>query len=80
MNKNCNQIQDMLFVEKGINWNDYPTICKRGTGCRKQMTEIKCQNDPDKTVMRKKWIIDTEIPVFTQDMNYIYDIVMLKES
>lgn len=80
MNKNCNQIQDMLFVEKGINWNNYPTICKRGTGCRKQMTEIKCQNDPDKTVMRKKWIIDTEIPVFTQDMNYIYDIVMLKES
>ena len=70
----------MLFAEKGINWNDYPTICKRGTGCRKRMTEIKCQNDPDKTVMRKKWIIDTEIPVFTQDMNYIYDIVMLKES
>lgn len=79
MNKNCNQIQDMLFTEKGINWNDYPTVCKRGTGCRKQMMQIECKNDPEKTVMRKKWIIDTEIPVFTQDMNYIYDIVTLRE-
>lgn len=79
MNKNCNQIQDILFTEKGINWNDYPTVCKRGTGCRKQMMQIECKNEPEKTVMRKKWIIDTEIPVFTQDMNYIYDIVTLKE-
>lgn len=29
-NKTCNMIQDMLFEQKGINWNDYPTRWKRG--------------------------------------------------
>lgn len=79
MNKSCDQIQDMLFVEKGINWNDYAIPCKRGTCCRKQMMEVECKNEPNKTVIRKKWIVDQEIPTFTQDMNYIHDIVMLKD-
>ena len=30
-NKNCNQIQEMLWGERNINWNDYPDKCKRGT-------------------------------------------------
>lgn len=29
-NKTCNMIQDMLWEQKGINWNDYPTRWKRG--------------------------------------------------
>ena len=29
-NKTCNMIQDMLYEQKGINWNDYPTMWKRG--------------------------------------------------
>lgn len=28
--KSCNTIQDMLFKEKGINFNDYPSLRKRG--------------------------------------------------
>jgi tRNA(His) 5'-end guanylyltransferase len=28
--KSCNDIQEMLFQEHGINFNDYPTIRKRG--------------------------------------------------
>lgn len=28
--KTCNMIQDMLFEQKGVNWNDYPTRWKRG--------------------------------------------------
>ncbi|GAB3825816.1 tRNA(His) guanylyltransferase Thg1 family protein [Dactylosporangium cerinum] len=27
---NSSQAQDLLFTEKGINWNDYPAGCKRG--------------------------------------------------
>lgn len=27
---NSDQMQDMLFREFGINWNDYPEVCKRG--------------------------------------------------
>ena len=34
-NKTCNMIQDMLHEQKGINWNDFPISCKRGTACVK---------------------------------------------
>ena len=30
-NKSCNMIQEMLLIEKGINWNDFDTRWKRGT-------------------------------------------------
>ena len=30
-NKSCNDIQDMLMIQKGINWNDFPTYQKRGS-------------------------------------------------
>ena len=29
--KSCNEIQDMLMTQRGINWNDFPTYKKRGT-------------------------------------------------
>lgn len=29
-NKSCNDIQEMLFTEKGVNWNDLPDGLKRG--------------------------------------------------
>ena len=34
-NKSCNQIQDMLMKQKGINWNDLPIYQKRGSCCIK---------------------------------------------
>ena len=33
--KSCNDIQDMLMEQKGINWNNTPTPWKRGTAWRK---------------------------------------------
>lgn len=33
--KSCNNIQDMLMTQKGINWNDYATTLKRGSCCIK---------------------------------------------
>ena len=35
-NKSCNDIQDMLKTQKGINWNDFPTYLKRGSCCIKE--------------------------------------------
>lgn len=35
-NKSCNDIQDMLMTQKGINWNDLPTYQKRGSCCIKE--------------------------------------------
>lgn len=48
-NKNTSQMQEMLFSVHGVNWNDYPTACKRGACCIKG---------------EKGWVIDTEIPIF----------------
>lgn len=35
-NKSCNDIQDMLMTQKGINWNNLPTYQKRGSCCVKE--------------------------------------------
>lgn len=55
--KSCNDIQDMLITQKHINFNDMATAFKRGVCC------IKTENEG--------WVIDTEIPVFTQNREYI---------
>lgn len=77
--KSCNEIQDMLFTQKGINWNDYPTMFKRGSCCIKQHIE-KEMEDPRNPgqiiqVTRRVWTIDTEIPIFTQNRAYIEDLI-----
>lgn len=61
---NCNQIQEKLFQEKGINFNDLPTSQKRGA------CVIKEKYDKDGTE-RSRWIVDMDIPIFTQDREYI---------
>lgn len=37
-NKNGPQMQEMLWKEKGINWNDYPAFFKRGTFVQRKKT------------------------------------------
>lgn len=73
--KNCSDIQDMLMLEKGINWNDYPTTLKRGSCCIKK--PFKINEGTDKETIRNKWVIDNEIPVFTQDKDYINKLVFI---
>ena len=34
--KNCAELQEMLFQKYGINWNDYPTRWKRGVAWTKE--------------------------------------------
>lgn len=73
--KKCDIIQDMLFVEKSINWNDYPTTLKRGSCCIK--VPVKINEGTDKETVRNKWVIDNEIPIFTQDKDYVNKLVMI---
>ena len=70
-NKSCNQIQDMLMEQKGINWNDLPTYQKRGACCIKNShivrrlsdeTVLCIVEDPGKHT--NEWIIDKNIPIF----------------
>ena len=35
-NRSCSEIQDMLMLQKGINWNNFSVQQKRGSCCRKE--------------------------------------------
>lgn len=73
--KNCNDIQDMLMLEKGINWNDFPTHLKRGSCCIKK--PFKINEGTDQETVRNKWVVDIEIPIFTQDRDYVNRLVFI---
>lgn len=82
-NKSCNDIQNMLMTQKGINWNDLPTYQKRGSCCVKREFWID-KNDGEEfskeysealdrtaidenAIKRTEWIIDTDIPIFRNE-------------
>ena len=76
--KSCNNIQDMLMIQKGINWNDYATTLKRGSCCIKVddgLTEYDEAGNICGYTQRSKWIIDNEIPIFSQNRNYIEKLI-----
>ena len=76
--KSCNNIQDMLMLQKGINWNDYSTTLKRGSCCIKaddSLTEYDEVGNICGYTKRSKWVIDNEIPIFTQDRNYVEKLI-----
>ena len=76
--KSCNDIQDMLMTQKSINWNDYATTLKRGSCCIKIDDGITKYDEVGNIcdyIPRSKWVIDTEIPIFTQNRNYIENLI-----
>ncbi|MDQ0111277.1 tRNA(His) guanylyltransferase Thg1 family protein [Paenibacillus harenae] len=56
--------QDKLFTEKGINWNELPVWQKRGVCITKQPLQVG-------DVVRNRWEVDHETPVFSQNRAYI---------
>lgn len=118
--KSCDEIQEMLFSQKGINWNDIETYKKRGTSvykvekyiifksslnpgdpCPKCKTPItssnmaspirqfvdcpKCWKVNGENVIytapkRTEYFIDRDIPIFTQDRNFIQKWVDVEEK
>lgn len=65
--KSQNDIQDMLMLELGINFNDMPAPFKRGVCCyRKDCSDVIVEG-PN----RNQWVIDLNIPIFTQDREFI---------
>ena len=70
-NKSCDELQEMLWQEKNINWNDFETVKKRGSCCTKTgkhtVVDMKTGEQKDRLV----WEIDEDIPIFTQDREYI---------
>lgn len=76
--KSCNNIQDMLMLQKSINWNDYSTTLKRGSCCIKIDDGITKYDEVGNIcdyIPSSKWVIDNEIPIFSQDRNYIEKLI-----
>jgi tRNA(His) 5'-end guanylyltransferase len=62
--KSTSDIQEMLWSEKNINFDNMPTEFKRGVCCYKRSVEKN-------GATRSEWFIDKEIPIFTQDRAYV---------
>lgn len=77
--KNVNDIQNMLLIQKNINWNYFTTDQKRGSCCVKNKIIIStdgitetCQLR-DTTKSENSWIIDHDIPIFKQEARKYID-------
>ena len=86
-NKSCNDIQDILMIQKGINWNDLPTYQKRGSCCVRNKIVIETDSVMaiaqlrDTSKSENEWIIDTEIPIFKgEGREYIDKLVFIGED
>ena len=67
---NTSQLQEKLFQERGINWNNFPVVNKRGS-C---ITRVAYDKNG---VERHKWQEDTNIPIFTKNREYIEKFVYI---
>ena len=79
--KSCNDIQDMLMTQKGINWNDFPTYQKRGSCVLKENYLDATPESTDSETIRNRWIIDKNIPIFKgENREYIERFVNVGEE
>lgn len=62
--RSTSEMQELLWQQKKINWNDFATSCKRGR-CAVRHT---FQRDGAE---RSEWQMDQQIPLFTADRQYI---------
>lgn len=83
-NKSCNEIQDMLITQKGINWNDLPTYQKRGSCIIKEKyfdSRVNEVADAYLNPWKIRWIIDENIPIFKGECReYIDKLIYVGEE
>lgn len=61
---NTSKLQNKMFSEKGVNWNDYSVVERRGTCIYKVPTKVIGLNG--ETVIRNKWTMDTNMPILSK--------------
>lgn len=74
--KSQSDIQEMLF-QKGINWNNYSIPEKRGSFVRRYTETI--EREDGVVIVRNPWYIDEEMPILTEDKNYIEELIQIGE-
>lgn len=80
--KSCNEMQEMLWQQKGINWSEYPDGFKNGRCVIKQTTKKDITFTHKKTkkeetikgVERKEWVV-IPAPVFTQNRDWLMQFI-----
>ena len=84
--KSCNDIQDMLMTQKGINWNDFPAYQKRGSCVVRNKIVLESDGIKEKCMLRdskqgeNNWIVDKDIPIFkSEGRRYIESLVNIGE-
>lgn len=81
LGKSGNEMQEMMWQEHGVNFNDYPASFKRGTFVRRELIEIKltddeCSDIPEEyridgqTVMRHR-MVELDMPKFSTVTNRV---------
>jgi tRNA(His) 5'-end guanylyltransferase len=60
----ADEIVELLSQECGINFNDYPSVFRKGAACYKTSQVV---ND----VIKNKWVINDNLPIFTQDKSFL---------
>lgn len=61
----CDKLQDKLFLEKGLNWNELEVSKKRGTSC------IKAEDG--------SWKLDEQMPIISQNRDYVNKAIFYNE-
>lgn len=61
---NTSKLQDKMVLEKGFNWNNLETSKKRGI-CVVRENTVRLRGE------RNPFVIDYEIPIFSQDKYYV---------
>lgn len=59
---------DFLRQECNVDFNDYPHSFRRGTACYKVPKVV------DEGIMKNKWFVNSELPIFTKDQSFLSNI------
>lgn len=66
--KNGSVKQDMLMLQKGVNWNDFSPTEKIGS------CVVKVESEG-----RNKWVIDLNTPIFSKEIEYLDKFLQMGE-
>lgn len=65
----CDEALEMLRTERSVDWETFPLFQQRGSCCIKQPVLVN-EGTKDE-IVRNKWTLDTKIPLFTEQRDYV---------
>ena len=72
--KNTSDMQDMLMLEKGVNWNNVETKYKRGMAVYKMSQKkivVNRKTSEEEEVLRSRWFLDYQMPIISKDQDFV---------